>query len=162
MAVSTWTEPVAAPTSKPPLLEQRILVRTLRLEARIGIHPHEQDHSQVLIIDVEIETQPRRVTELSETLNYEAVVQGAQACCAAARRRGRRGRDPGWTCHTLARPGRGLRLRSRFGHGRADPFKGLSRGAAQSGQSVFRERIHRGGQRRPGASTIAPVAPRDL
>ena len=79
MAVSTWTEPVTAPTSQPPLLEQRILVRTLRLEARIGIHPHEQDHPQVLIIDVEIETQPRRATKLSETLNYEAVVQAARA-----------------------------------------------------------------------------------
>jgi len=79
MAVSTWTEPVTAPPSQPPLLQQKILVRTLRVEARIGIHPHEQDHPQVLIVDVEIETQPRRVTKLSETLNYEAVVQAARA-----------------------------------------------------------------------------------
>ena len=70
---------MTSPTSQPPLLEQRILVRTLRLEARIGIHPHEQDHPQLLIVDVEIETQPRRVTKLSQTLNYEAVVQAARA-----------------------------------------------------------------------------------
>ena len=70
---------MTAPPSQPPLLQQKILVRTLRVEARIGIHPHEQDHPQVLVVDVEIETQPRRVTKLSETLNYEAVVQAARA-----------------------------------------------------------------------------------
>jgi dihydroneopterin aldolase len=70
---------VAALTSQPPVLEQRILVRTLRLEARIGIHPHEHDHPQVLIVDVEIQTEPRRVTKLSETLNYEAIVEAARA-----------------------------------------------------------------------------------
>lgn len=68
-----------AQTSKPAVLEQRVLVRGLRLEARIGVHPHEQDRPQDLVIDVEIEAQPRRVTRLSETINYEAVVQAARA-----------------------------------------------------------------------------------
>ena len=66
-------------TSQPAIREQKVLVRGLRLEARIGVHPHERDQSQALVIDVEIETQPRSVTRLSETLNYEAVVQAARA-----------------------------------------------------------------------------------
>lgn len=53
---------------------QRVLVRGLRLEAFIGIHDHEKDRSQLLLVDVEVDLSCERVEAIGGSFNYEAVV----------------------------------------------------------------------------------------
>ncbi len=61
---------------------QKVLVRGLKLDAFIGVHGHEKDRAQPLIIDVEIDLEPQRVEGIEGTFNYEAVVAAAQAIVA--------------------------------------------------------------------------------
>jgi len=61
-----------------------VFVRGLRLEAEIGVNPDEFGRRQPLIIDAEITlTPPERCEHIAETVNYELVVERAQAICAA-------------------------------------------------------------------------------
>ena len=74
-------------TAQPPphRLEALIVfVRGLRLEAEIGVNPDEFGRRQPLVIDVEITlTPPERCEHIAETVNYELVVQRAQAIANA-------------------------------------------------------------------------------
>ena len=61
-----------------------VFVRGLRLEAEIGVNENEYGRRQPLVIDAEIElTPPERCEHIAETVNYELVVQRAQAIAAA-------------------------------------------------------------------------------
>ena len=69
--------------SAPPLLRsQKVLVRGLRVDARVGVHDHEQGRTQPLIIDVELDLALHRVEGLEGTFNYEAVVAAAREIAA--------------------------------------------------------------------------------
>ena len=57
---------------------QKVLVRGLRLEAFIGIHDHERDSSQLLLVDVEVDLGCERIEAISGAFNYEAVVLEAR------------------------------------------------------------------------------------
>lgn len=59
-----------------------VFVRGLRVEAGIGVHDHEQDRLQPLIIDVKLELTPAPVERLADTINYETVAQAARAIVA--------------------------------------------------------------------------------
>ncbi len=59
-----------------------VFVRGLRIEAHIGVHAHERGRSQPLILEVEIELDNPRVERLSDTINYERVVELAVALAA--------------------------------------------------------------------------------
>ena len=73
---------MSGPVPEPPHRRQRVLVRGLRLDACIGIHDHERGRAQGLAVDVEIDLSARRVESLSDTVNYEAVVEAARALVA--------------------------------------------------------------------------------
>ena len=60
-----------------------VFVRGLTVEAEIGIHAHEHGRSQPLVVDVELSLEPGRVEHIADTVNYETVVQAAQAIAAA-------------------------------------------------------------------------------
>ena len=61
-----------------------MFVRGLRLEAEIGVNPAEFGRRQPLIIDAEIAlAPPERCEHIAETVNYELVVERAQAIAAA-------------------------------------------------------------------------------
>jgi dihydroneopterin aldolase len=61
-----------------------VFVRGLRLEAEIGVNLDEFGRRQPLVIDVEITlTPPERCEHIAETVNYELVVQRAQAIASA-------------------------------------------------------------------------------
>jgi dihydroneopterin aldolase len=57
----------------------RIFVRNLIIEAQIGIHPHEQDRRQPLIVEVELAVDAGVGRSIGETVNYETIVDHAVA-----------------------------------------------------------------------------------
>jgi len=74
-----------SPPAPPHRLESlSVFVRGLRLEAEIGVNADEFGRRQPLIIDAEIALiPPERCEHIGETVNYELVVQRAQAIAAA-------------------------------------------------------------------------------
>jgi dihydroneopterin aldolase len=56
----------------------RVFVTGLRVQAEIGVHRHEIGRVQPLIIDVELDVPTAGAGRLSETLNYETILQAAQ------------------------------------------------------------------------------------
>ena len=72
------------PDAIPPALDRkivvsRIFVHGLTVDAQVGVHAHERGRTQPLIIDVELDVAWAGVERLSDTVNYEAVVEAAQA-----------------------------------------------------------------------------------
>jgi dihydroneopterin aldolase len=61
----------------------KVFVRAARIEAEIGVHAHEHGRRQPLIIDVELDIAPRPVQHIGETINYERVVEAANALAAS-------------------------------------------------------------------------------
>ena len=57
-------------------------MRGLRLEAEIGLHPHERGVTQPLVVDVEAELAPQGVEGIGDTLNYETLAALARALAA--------------------------------------------------------------------------------
>jgi len=58
--------------------EMRIFVRGLRVEAFIGVHPHEYERRQPIIMDIELDMgdmPPPKEDRLHETLDYGLVAQ---------------------------------------------------------------------------------------
>ena len=56
----------------------KIFVRGLELQASIGIHPHEHEAAQLIIIDVELDMadiEPPSDDKLAETLDYALVAE---------------------------------------------------------------------------------------
>ena len=66
----------------PPLLVTKIFVRGLKIEAEIGVYAHELHRRQPLIIDVELEIETDGWRHLSDTVNYEKIVEHARAIAA--------------------------------------------------------------------------------
>ena len=60
-----------------------VFVRGLEVQAGIGVHDHEQDRLQTLVIDVSLELGAGDVDGLSDTVNYETVAEAARAIVAA-------------------------------------------------------------------------------
>jgi dihydroneopterin aldolase len=60
----------------------KVFVRAARIDAEIGVYDHEHGRTQPLVIDVELDLDPRPIGHISETVNYEAVVTKAQALAA--------------------------------------------------------------------------------
>jgi 7,8-dihydroneopterin aldolase/epimerase/oxygenase len=57
----------------------RVFVRGLRIEAEIGLNPHERGRSQPLVIDAMATLDPAAPRHLRDTFNYELVQAAAQA-----------------------------------------------------------------------------------
>ncbi|MFA4951596.1 dihydroneopterin aldolase [Brevundimonas sp.] len=56
-----------------------VFVRGLTVQAGIGIHDHEQNRLQSLVIDVTLTLTPGPVERLGDTINYETVAAAARA-----------------------------------------------------------------------------------
>lgn len=63
----------------PRAVLSRVFVRGLALDIEIGVHRHEHGRVQPVVLDVEIDIPPAPVQRLSDTVNYEAVVERARA-----------------------------------------------------------------------------------
>ncbi|MBE7217272.1 MAG: dihydroneopterin aldolase [Caulobacteraceae bacterium] len=57
-------------------------MRGLRLDAEIGLHPHERGRTQPLLVDIEAELAPHPVGAIGDTLNYETLATLARALAA--------------------------------------------------------------------------------
>jgi dihydroneopterin aldolase len=60
----------------------KIFVHGIKLDAEVGIYRHERGRTQPLIIDVELDVAWVAATHLSDTVNYETVVQAARGVAA--------------------------------------------------------------------------------
>lgn len=59
---------------------ETVFVRSLRLDAEIGVHAHEHGRTQMLTVDIDVEVAgASRATRLGDTLDYNALVEAAQA-----------------------------------------------------------------------------------
>ena len=61
----------------------KVFVRGLKVDAQIGVHDHEHGRAQPLVIDVELDVPTAGAERLSETLNYENILEAARAIAGA-------------------------------------------------------------------------------
>jgi dihydroneopterin aldolase len=82
----------AQPLKNPPLeatrlsparvIVTKVFVRGLKVEAWIGVYDHEHGRQQPLVIDVELDVAATHCEQLGDTVNYETILQAAQAIAA--------------------------------------------------------------------------------
>jgi dihydroneopterin aldolase len=65
------------------ILVTKVFVRGLKIEAEIGVYDHELHRTQPLVVDVELDVAAGGWRHLADTVNYEHVVQAAQAIAAS-------------------------------------------------------------------------------
>ena len=81
MAVAPATDPL----NETPLLlnskvvVSKIFVHGIRIEAEVGVYPHERGRTQPLIVDVELDVAWAGADRLADTVNYETIGQAARA-----------------------------------------------------------------------------------
>jgi 7,8-dihydroneopterin aldolase/epimerase/oxygenase len=67
-----------------PVTESTTLfVRGLRIRAKIGVHDHERQRRQVLVIETELRICPLRGVTLADTIDYGVVVSEAKGVAAS-------------------------------------------------------------------------------
>ncbi len=69
---------------QPLVLRQTVVVEDIRVEAFIGVHGHEKDRRQSLIVDVELEIVSPGSDSVAETIDYNRIV----GCCRELSDRG--------------------------------------------------------------------------
>jgi dihydroneopterin aldolase len=75
--------PNAAPRPAPAkVIVTKVFVRGLKVEAWIGVYDHEHGRQQPLVIDVELDVAASHCEQLGDTVNYETILQAAQAIAA--------------------------------------------------------------------------------
>jgi dihydroneopterin aldolase len=70
--------------TNPRVTGTKVHVRGLRVEAEIGVYPHEYGRRQPLVIDVELALEPGQgpFEHLADILNYETVIDRARSLAA--------------------------------------------------------------------------------
>jgi dihydroneopterin aldolase len=81
-----------APNEAPPsrglgpsaarVIVTKVFVRGLKVDAWIGVYDHEHGRQQPLVIDVELDVAASHCEDLGDTVNYETILQAAQAIAA--------------------------------------------------------------------------------
>ncbi len=64
-------------------LGSKVFVTGLKVQAQIGVYRHEIGRVQPLIVDVELDVPTETSDRLADTLNYETILQAAQALAAS-------------------------------------------------------------------------------
>ena len=75
------------PRKAAPNVSTRIFVRGLNIQASIGVHPHEYESTQPIIIDIELDMGDMDLPSddrLHETLDYGVVAEKAEALALEA------------------------------------------------------------------------------
>lgn len=60
----------------------KVFVRGLKVDAWIGVYDYEHGRQQPLVIDVELDVAASHCEDLGDTVNYETILQAAQAIAA--------------------------------------------------------------------------------
>lgn len=69
-------------------MSDRIFIRGLRLETRIGIHPWEQRSTRPVILDLELAADIKRAAasdQIAQTLDYEAIARRLRELVTSSR-----------------------------------------------------------------------------
>ena len=61
----------------------KVFVTGLKVQAEIGVYKHEIGRVQPLLVDVELDVPTAGAERLSETLNYETILEAARAIAGA-------------------------------------------------------------------------------
>lgn len=64
------------------LISSKVFVTGVKVQAEIGVYRHEIGRVQPLIVDVELDVPTDASDRLSDTFNYEAILEAAQAVAA--------------------------------------------------------------------------------
>ena len=64
------------------LVCSKVFVTGVKVQAEIGVYRHEIGRLQPLVVDVELETPTDASDRLSETINYETILEAARAVAA--------------------------------------------------------------------------------
>ena len=64
------------------LISSKVFVTGVKVQAEIGVYRHEIGRVQPLIVDVELDVPTDASDRLSDTLNYEAILQAAKDVAA--------------------------------------------------------------------------------
>lgn len=67
------------PPAPGDLTASKVFVTGLQVQAQIGVYRHEIGRVQPLIVDVELDVPTNASDRLNETVNYETILQAAQA-----------------------------------------------------------------------------------
>ncbi|HSV04701.1 MAG TPA: dihydroneopterin aldolase [Phenylobacterium sp.] len=65
--------------SEPQVVMTKVFVSGLTVQAQIGVYRHEIGRVQPLVVDVELDVPTGGAERLADTLNYETILQAAQA-----------------------------------------------------------------------------------
>ncbi|MFN4178381.1 dihydroneopterin aldolase [Phenylobacterium sp.] len=71
--------PAPPPAAQTRVVGSKVFVRGIQLMAEVGLYAHERGRRQPLILDVELDIGFSGVEHLSDTVNYETIVQAAQS-----------------------------------------------------------------------------------
>lgn len=64
--------------AEPRVLSTKVFVTGLEVQAEIGVYRHEIGKVQPLVVEVELDVPTAGAERLSETLNYETILEAAQ------------------------------------------------------------------------------------
>jgi 7,8-dihydroneopterin aldolase/epimerase/oxygenase len=67
----------------PRTVMTKVFVTGLKVQAEIGVYKHEIGRVQPLVVDVELDVPTAGAGRLSETLNYETILEAARAIAGA-------------------------------------------------------------------------------
>jgi len=56
------------------LVSAKTFVRDIRVQAEVGVYPHEYGRTQPLVVEVELDVAPSGFEELGDIINYENIV----------------------------------------------------------------------------------------
>ena len=82
MTAKPSREPSPASVAPARVVMTKIFVTGVRLQAEIGVHPHERGRAQPLVVDVELDVPNAGSKRLRDTVNYETIVQAARDVAA--------------------------------------------------------------------------------
>jgi len=71
-----------APSAPGRIVMTKIFVTGLKLEAEIGVYPHERGRAQPLVVDVELDVPSAGADRLRDTVNYETIAKAAREVAA--------------------------------------------------------------------------------
>jgi len=82
VALSPIHDPAEAALPRGKVVMTKVFVTGLKLEAEIGVYAHEKGQAQPLLVDVELDVPAAGAEQLSDTVNYETVLEAARALAA--------------------------------------------------------------------------------
>jgi dihydroneopterin aldolase len=82
MTATPRPDQTPSPAAAGRVVMTKVFVTGLTVQAEIGVYKHEIGKVQPLVVDVELDVPTAGAERLADTLNYETILQAAQAVAA--------------------------------------------------------------------------------